>query len=194
MVSNMRAIERVERPSAANNTIRARKTSRCSVVGARTRASSTARSSDVSPPQLRESSQLRITNQGSVKAGTSGIDRPHGTRTRRHGRWSALFAAHSVGLPRKLHAICANLAFFQLPFRSRAPSPPPFSSKNSASTESGAGAPHKGLPDAKRGAVPILSSRSPWRFCGGLWVRFRFALIAFCDISLAAIPELCDIT
>ena len=43
-----RAIDRVERPSAASKMIRARKTSRCSVVGARTRASSTARSSGVS--------------------------------------------------------------------------------------------------------------------------------------------------
>ena len=47
IVSTARAIDRVERPSAANKMIRARKTSRCSVVGARTRASSTARSSGV---------------------------------------------------------------------------------------------------------------------------------------------------
>jgi hypothetical protein len=45
IVSSVRAIERVERPSAASKMTRARKTSRCSVVGARTRASSTARSS-----------------------------------------------------------------------------------------------------------------------------------------------------
>jgi hypothetical protein len=44
MVPSVRAIERVEHPSAASKMIRARKTSRCSVVGARTRASSTARS------------------------------------------------------------------------------------------------------------------------------------------------------
>jgi hypothetical protein len=48
MVFTARAIDRVERPSAANKMIRERKTSRCSVVGARTRASSAARSSGVS--------------------------------------------------------------------------------------------------------------------------------------------------
>jgi hypothetical protein len=47
MVFTARAINRVERPSAANKMIRERKTSRCSVVGARTRASSAARSSGV---------------------------------------------------------------------------------------------------------------------------------------------------
>ena len=36
-------------PSSANKMIRARNTSRCSVVGARTRASSTARSASISP-------------------------------------------------------------------------------------------------------------------------------------------------
>jgi hypothetical protein len=48
MVLSVRAIDRVERPSSASKMIRARNTSRCSVVGARTRASSTARSSGVS--------------------------------------------------------------------------------------------------------------------------------------------------
>jgi hypothetical protein len=48
IVPTIRAIERVERPSAASKMIRARKTSRCSVVGARSQASSTARSSGVS--------------------------------------------------------------------------------------------------------------------------------------------------
>jgi hypothetical protein len=48
IVPSARAIERVERPSSASKTIRARNASRCSVVGARTRASSTARSSGVS--------------------------------------------------------------------------------------------------------------------------------------------------
>jgi hypothetical protein len=45
IVPTVRAIDRVERPSAASKTIRARSTSRCSVVDARNRASSTARSS-----------------------------------------------------------------------------------------------------------------------------------------------------
>ena len=48
MVPSVRAIDRVERPSSASKMIRARNTSRCSVVGARTRASSTARSASVS--------------------------------------------------------------------------------------------------------------------------------------------------
>ncbi len=48
IVPSARAIERVEWPSSASKTIRARNASRCSVVGARTRASSTARSAGVS--------------------------------------------------------------------------------------------------------------------------------------------------
>jgi len=46
------AIERVLRPSAANNTIRARLTSRCAVLGARQRASSTLRTFGLSRTSL----------------------------------------------------------------------------------------------------------------------------------------------
>jgi hypothetical protein len=45
-------IERVLRPSAANNTIRARLTSRCAVLGARQRASSTLRTFGLSRTSL----------------------------------------------------------------------------------------------------------------------------------------------
>ena len=48
IVFTARAIDRVEPPSAASSMIRARNASRCSVVGARTRASSTERSAGVS--------------------------------------------------------------------------------------------------------------------------------------------------
>jgi hypothetical protein len=48
MVPSVRAIDRVDCPSLASKKIRARNTSRCSLIGARARASSTARSSGVS--------------------------------------------------------------------------------------------------------------------------------------------------
>jgi len=65
IVPAVRAIDRVERPSIASKMIRARGTSRCSVVDARNRASSAARSSGES----RTSAALGIISMLTHEAG-----------------------------------------------------------------------------------------------------------------------------